>query len=61
MNRPTPRRNRVASVHARLFVEDIVQLKKIADARGTKWHIELRLLVRRALSGEHRDVVILKE
>ena len=61
MNQLTSRRNRVASVHARLFVEDIAQLKKIADARGTKWHIELRLLVRRALSGEHRDVVILKE
>lgn len=53
--------NAVVSVHARLFVEDVVRLKQLADTNGSKWHIELRQLVRRALKGERREVLVLKE
>ena len=44
-------KNRLVHVHARLFVVDVDELKAIADAEGSKWQIELRQLVRRALRG----------
>lgn len=50
---------RVLQVHARLFSEDIDDLKKIAEARGTPWQLELRLLVHRALKGVKQGVQIL--
>lgn len=55
------KRNATHSVHARLFVEDIARLKKIAEQHGLPWQIELRLLVHRALRGEQRDIVVIKE
>ena len=55
------KRNALVEVHSRLFAVDIEQIKKIAAERGMKWQIELRMLVRRGLSGEKREVVLLKE
>jgi hypothetical protein len=48
-------------VNTRLFAADVTLIKKIAAERGIPWQIELRLLVRRALKGETREVVMLKE
>ena len=53
--------NALEEVHTRLFEEDIAELKKIAETTGTKWQVELRLLVRRALRGEIREVRVLTE
>jgi hypothetical protein len=57
---PKKKNNALQEVHARLFAADVVLLKKIAEERGTSYQIELRLLVRRALKGEQRDLVMLK-
>lgn len=57
----TPDPNALAEVHTRLFVDSVEELKRRAEASGTPWHIELRLLVRRALAGERREVLVLKE
>ncbi len=54
-------KNAVMEVHARLFVADVKDLKKIADKTGISWQIELRQLVRRALRGETRDVIVFKD
>lgn len=51
----------IVEVHARLFSEDIDQLKKIAEEHGSSWQFELRLLVRSALRGGRREITILKE
>ena len=45
----TPKRNQLQAVHTRLFREDVNQLRRIATAKGSKWQIELRQLVRKAL------------
>lgn len=45
--------------HARLFPEDVKHLKKVARERGSSWHIELRMLVRRAIRGEQREVIVI--
>jgi hypothetical protein len=52
---------KLIEVHARLFPEDVRELKRIAKERGISWQIELRLLVRRALRGDHREVIVLKD
>jgi hypothetical protein len=54
-------RIRLVEVHARLFPESVRELKRLAAERGVSWQIELRLLVKRALAGEHRDVLVMKE
>lgn len=48
-------------VHTRLFSEDVRTLQGLASERGTSLHAELRALVRRALRGEKRDFLVLKE
>jgi predicted DNA binding CopG/RHH family protein len=48
-------------VNARLFAADVLTIKKIAAQRGLPWHIELRMLVRRALKGETREILMLKD
>lgn len=53
--------NELLEVHTRLFFRDVEAIKRIAVERGVAWQIELRLLVRRALKGEIREVVMLKE
>ncbi len=59
---PTPpASNALVEVHARLFADSVEEIKKIADERGVPWQIELRLLVRRALRSERREVVVIKE
>ena len=55
------KRNALVEVHTRLFAADVTQVQAIAAARGMKWQVELRMLVRRALAGEKREVVMLKE
>lgn len=52
---------KLIDTHVRLFADDVSQIKKIAHERGLPWQIELRMLVRRALRSEHREVVLLKE
>lgn len=51
----------LVSVNTRLFFEDIEFLKRAAAEQGLPWQIELRLLVHRAVKGEQRDVLVLKE
>lgn len=58
---PTPKPPPVVPVHARLFADDVKRLKELAAERGIGWQIELRLLVRRALKNEQREVLVLKE
>lgn len=62
---PMPKRqkppSKLVDVHAKLFEEDVAQLKQLADAKGSKYLIELRQLVRRALRGERQEFIILRE
>ncbi len=51
----------LTEVHTRLFSEDVEQVKVIANKQGIPWQIELRLLVRRALRGERREVLVLTD
>lgn len=51
----------LVDLHIRLFAEDVAALKLRATERGVPWHVELRLLVRDALRGTRREVVVLKE
>lgn len=53
--------NKLKEVHVRLFADDVKTLKRIAKERGSPYQAELRQLVRRALKGERREVLILKE
>lgn len=53
--------NALLPVSVRLFSSDVEQIKAIAFERGVPWQIELRMLIRRSLKGERREVVILKE
>lgn len=53
--------NKLLKVHTHLFEGDVSAIKRIADERGGRWQVELRQLVRRALKGEQREVVLLKE
>lgn len=63
MKKPTEAQpSALVDVHARLFPEDVETLKRMAVETGTRsWQIELRLLVRRALKGERREFLVLKE
>jgi predicted DNA binding CopG/RHH family protein len=47
----------LGEVHARLFVEDLDEVKRRAAEKHIPWQIELRLLVHRAVGA--RDVKIL--
>lgn len=51
----------LVEVHARLFAGDVETLQGMANANGVTLQIELRQLVRRALKGERREVLVLKE
>jgi len=53
-------KNKLTKVHTHLFDADVVTLKQLAESIGSKWQIELRQLVRRALVDE-REVMKLKE
>lgn len=52
---------RLVQVHARLFPDDVAELKRLASVSGLTLQIELRLLVHRALRGERRELVVLKD
>lgn len=52
---------KLVQVNARFFQNDVREIHRIADERCTPWQVELRLLVRRALRGDRREVVVLKE
>lgn len=54
-------RPKLTPVNTRLFADDVKAIKEIAAEQGLPWQVELRLLVRRALKGEKREVVLLKE
>lgn len=58
---PPSNPNVLAEVHTRLFKDSVEELKRRAAISGTPWHIELRLLVRRALTDERREVLVLKD
>lgn len=51
----------LVEVHTRFFADSIVEVKKIAAQRGIPWQIELRLILRRALKGDRREVVVLTD
>lgn len=53
--------NKLMEVHSRLFAADVAELKRRAETAGIPWQIELRLLVRRALAGERREIRVLTE
>lgn len=46
--------------HCRLFAEDIELIQKMALEHGVPWQVEIRLLVRRALRGEKKEILVLK-
>lgn len=52
---------KLIAVHTHLFSDDIVMLKRVAENKRSKWQVELRMLVHRALQGEQREIVVLKE
>ena len=52
---------KLQAVYTRLFADDIAEIKRIAAETALPWQIELRQLVRRALRGERREVIILKD
>jgi predicted DNA binding CopG/RHH family protein len=56
-----PRKSKLIAVNTRLFADDVEAIKKLAGAARLPWQIELRQIVHRALTGERRDVVMLKE
>lgn len=47
--------------HVKLFRDDVAQLKKLAAENRSKWQVELRQLVHRALRGERREITVVKE
>lgn len=47
-------------IHCRIFHEDVELLQKLAEEHGVPWQVELRLLVRRALRGEKKEILVLK-
>lgn len=51
----------MTEVHARLFSDDVAQLKKIAAQSRLSWQVELRQLVHRALAGDRREVIVVKD
>lgn len=53
--------DRLRAIHIRLFEGDVLEVKRIAKERGLPYQIELRMLVRRALKGDRREVVVMKE
>jgi hypothetical protein len=50
-------KNQLLPVHARLFAADVAELKRIAEARGIGWQVELRLLVRHALASQRITIL----
>lgn len=44
-------------VYTRLFEEDVLLLKKLADAEGLTWGSKLRTLVHRALKAESLSMI----
>lgn len=54
-------KNKLEVVTTRLFARDVAELREIAETKGLAWQIELRLLVRRALAGDRREVLIVKD
>ncbi len=60
MRGPTKNALELVKVHAHLFKGDVATLKQHAESIGSKWQIELRQLVRRALV-EQREITALKE
>lgn len=57
----TVQTNELIGVHTRLFKDSVEALKQAAASSGIPWQVELRLLVRRALRNERRDVLVIKE
>jgi hypothetical protein len=58
---PVPEPDALVGVHTRFFASDVAEVQRIAAEKGLPWQIELRLVVRRALKGERREVVVLRE
>jgi hypothetical protein len=58
MSRTPPK---LRDVHTKLFSDDVAELQRIASAQRSKWQVELRQLVHRALKGERREITVLKE
>lgn len=52
---------KLIGVNTRLFADDVDTLKRMAAESTLPWQVELRLLVRRALRGEKREVIVLKD
>jgi hypothetical protein len=59
--RPAPEPDALVGVHTRFFKSDVAEIQRIAAEKGLPWQIELRLVVRRALKGERREVLVLSE
>ncbi len=52
---------KLRDVHTKLFADDVAELIRVAKANRSKWQIELRQLVHRALRGERREITVIKE
>lgn len=55
------RRVKLKAVHANLFDDDVALLKKLAVERRSRWQVELRQLVHRALKAERAGIEFLKD
>lgn len=49
------------AAHVRIQRQDMLALQKMAKVSGVTWQMELRMLVHRALRGERREVMVLKD
>ena len=54
------KKNKLLRVTTHLFEADVDTLRRLAEANGSGWQIELRQLVRKA-RGAPRQVMLLKE
>lgn len=52
---------KLRAVYTRLFEDDVLEIQRIAAESALPWQIELRTLVHRALRGERREVVVLRD
>jgi predicted DNA binding CopG/RHH family protein len=52
---------KLTTVTTRLFTDDVEELKRRAAIEFTPWQVSLRLLVRRALRGERKEIAVLSE
>ncbi len=59
--RGIPKGDELVKVHTHLFKGDVAHVKRAAAQQSRKWQVELRHILRRAIRGEQREVLVIKE